>query len=226
MGIDARMLVIVTGPSPSAQQIKLWSANLCVALGAEHFFQNREKGEQALALSKGYDYSSGEENPAKLGKMYNQDGPDLIAEENETFLEVSLWSRYYGPGYERGNWQLICSVAEWCEVNIPNCRVLYGGDSSGACLEPFGMAERWKLKQHAYGKHSRDYFTDRGRFASAVPAPKPDLSDCKLCVKEYSPQQFGYGPQYASYHCAVCGEYFTTKDNGKTWAHGEKESRL
>jgi hypothetical protein len=151
------------------------------------------------------------------GLCWTQDGETLYANPGEHFLEVSLWTRYYGIGYERGDLLTICAVAEWIEANLQPCEVWYGGDSSGVCVEPFGEAQRHALRRHLYGKQGREYF---GYFAdkSSFPTPKP----CGLCVAgENRFNQHGFGGGYVAVNCGGCGKSFETRDGGATWAEAK-----
>lgn len=152
------------------------------------------------------------------GKGYYQYGPDVVAEPGEWLLRVSVWSQYYGPGYERGDLLTLCAIAEWCEVNIPNCEVWYGGDSSGVLLAPFGNPERVMLRRHLYSAIGRDYYSYGSR--SGITPPR-----CSLCPPgEGSPwQQFGSGSNYVACHCAGCGKSKETRDKGVTWVERKED---
>jgi hypothetical protein len=148
-----------------------------------------------------------------MGARYTQDGPDVLAAPGEYLLTVSLWSRYYGKSYERGDLLTICAVAEWIEANMQPCEVWYGGDSSGVCIEPFGDPARRELRRHLYSQMGRAYYMFGGRKTPAV-APKP----CGLCIPgEPRFNQCGWGPNFASVHCQGCDKTFESKDNGATW---------
>ena len=154
------------------------------------------------------------------GKVYFQDADPVIAEPGEWLLEVSLWTRYYGIGYERGDLLTICAVAEWCEANLQPCEVWYGGDSSGVALKPFGDAERAKLRRHLYSQQGRDYYSSWGTPPGQMPPT------CGLCVPgEERRQQYGSGMngQYAAVSCAGCGKNFETRDGGQTWAERKED---
>lgn len=154
------------------------------------------------------------------GKIYTQDGDPVFAEDGEWFIEVSLWSRYYGVDYERGNLQVICTVAEWLEYNIGG-EVWYGGDSSGVLAEPFGEKQRQELKRHMYSVDGRAYFESfqqRGTF----PTPKP----CGLCIPgepRFNRNGWGNGDKYVAVSCGGCGKHFTSNDGGVTWETDKKE---
>lgn len=189
-------------------------ARMCADIGGEP----PQKRRRAIDFTQSYGELD-HEDPALEGKVYEQDGDDVTVGDGEWMLEVSLWSRYYGVGYERGDLLTICAVAEWCEANIPNAVVYYGGDSSGVCAEPFDAFARMKLRRHMYSQRGRDYF-QRGiesRLKSLPPV-------CSLCPDD-GPRfsQYGSGQEYAAVSCAGCGENFETRDAGVTWTKLEKE---
>lgn len=183
----------------------------------EDIGQSPKQRRRAIELS--CDLYRSEEAPP--GKVWEQDGDPIFAAEGEWLLKVSLWTRYYGVGYERGDLLTICAVAEWVEANIPNATVWYGGDSSGVLMEPFGPSEREALRKHLYSQHGRDYFNYGGRAGGAAKMPKP----CGLCIPgEPRFNQHGWGGSYAAVNCAGCGKSFVSGDNGETWTEEKKET--
>ena len=69
----------------------------------------------------------------------------------EQILVARLWGRWYDIGYERGDILLYVHLAEWFEIHVPGCTVLYGGDGD---MREFGPAEREVLvKHHLQGDH-------------------------------------------------------------------------
>jgi hypothetical protein len=203
MGIDAQMFSRYHGERPTQDQLKLWSWDLCRVIGARHFFIDAEKGQAALELSHGYD------DNAVAGKSYGQDGPDIIAEDGEWFVEVSLCTRYYGPGYERGSWETIVHTAEWLERFIGP--VWYGGDLSGVCATLFDRVARDAMVSHALSLDGRNYFSNFEREAFKTPSP------CALCVKDRGMIRHGWGAGYIAVACGGCGRSFETRNDGKTW---------
>lgn len=170
---------------------------------------------RAIRLSRDYSDDDGDE-PRGDGKAYFQDGDTIYAADGEWFLEVSLWTRYYGVGYERGDLMTICAVAEWAEANIPTAVVYYGGDSSGVEAEPFDAAAREKLKKHYYSQSGRDYFDHKWFGADKAARPSP----CGLCIPgEPRFNQHGSGRHgaFIAVNCAGCGKLFESEDAGKTW---------
>lgn len=154
------------------------------------------------------------EGARQPGMVYFQDADPVYAQPGEWLLDVSVWSRFYGKGYERGDLLTICAIAEWIEANMQPCEVWYGGDSSGVELAPFGDPARRELRQHLYSQQGRDYFSSWGTPPAQMP-PK-----CGLCLPEETRQQYGSGMngQYAAVSCAGCGKNFETRDGGTTWA--------
>lgn len=287
MGIDAEMVIKYRGEKPTEEQLTRWSWELCRAIGARHFFIEREGlaaaeyriatdawhaafnahpayaewkrlsdesrgsflrtdeskwklakaerekiiadiGEAPKQSRRAIDFSGRSsfaygfdedsdipEEKRQPGMFYTQDGDTVYAAPGEYLLELSLWTRYYGEGYERGDILTICAIAEWIEANMQPCEVWYGGDSSGVCIEPFGDPRRRDLRRHLYSQKGRDYFSSWGT------APRKMPPTCGLCVPgEERRQQYGSGMngEYAAVSCAGCGKNFETRDGGTTWA--------
>lgn len=74
--------------------------------------------------------------------------------------DVNVLRAYYGVGYERGDLPLLIRIAEWLEVRLPGCQVLYGHDSDGETY-PFDAAARAKLRRYYENVGHRPY-ADRG----------------------------------------------------------------
>lgn len=173
MGIDARMLWKIPG-EVTAESLLEWSWRLYDAFGTEAFCG------PPLSI---------------IEDEYWQDGPSLHPPEDETWINVSLLTRFYGPNYERGNIITICAVAEWAEVNIPNVTVLYGGDSSGMCVEPFNQVDRAQMLMHFYKNGHLPYL---------------GIDKKNLCVECGAPTRCGWtsgGKEQR--RCLLCGVNFT-----------------
>lgn len=163
-----------------------------------------------------------EDDDPPPGTLYHQDGYDILAAPGECLLELSLYGRYYGEDYERGDILTYCAIAEWLEVNIPGCAVLYGGDSSGVCAEPFTEARRRELRHHLYSEGGRDYFNHDGMRDRHLQPPA-----CGLCPGgRYRGSQcmFGGGGNTGGFHCRGCGKSVKTTDAGKTWEKWKDEA--
>ena len=213
MGIDARILLRLPY-EPTEDQLRRWSWYVCETFGADKFMvANRLKQTDS-------DWNYQDDQPGVFERLtvYQQDGPDVVAPSDGALVLVRVYTRYYGVGYERGDLLFLCALAEWVEQNIQGCEVLYGGDSSGVCVAPWPAEERERLRCHLYSPDSgRAYFS--GWESEIVrDDPRPDVSECKLCIPGKRPARYGSGASYAAYHCHGCGLYFKTQDGGASWA--------
>jgi len=158
-----------------------------------------------------------EEGDPAPGTHYSDDGPvEIVAEPDECLLQLSIWGRYYGPGYERGDILKYCAMAEWLEQNIQGCEVWYGGDSSDVEIKRFDSAYREELRKHLYTQEGRDYFKHDSWVGEKKCIPAP----CGLCPGgKYRGSQFGSGSNgmYAAFGCAGCGKNVKTNDGGVSW---------
>jgi len=128
------------------------------------------------------------------------------AERDGLWLRVSLWGRYYGPGYERGNlWDYI-AVAEWCERVFPAARVFYGGDSGGDGVELFDAPVRTELIAHWASKGGRPYFAGEDESGQRWLDKNPLQPTCPLC--QHKATQYGTGASFASWTCDACHRHW------------------
>jgi ribosomal protein S27E len=151
----------------------------------------------------------------ELVNMISQDGPDILPKEGETFLKVNLQTRYYGPGYERGNFMLIYSVARWLEKNVPGAEVWYGGDSSGVTHKLFDATAREEMFEYFISNGHEpynSYFKDSFEKSGTPRCPN------KGCIGKTI--AYGGGPKYSSSYCHSCGRTIWTHDGGETWFSG------
>lgn len=201
MGIDAR-LYVVTSQKFSDDDVRKLSYEVGLTFGADRFFR-----------SKGWKWDGGEVPPhhniSKVEKI-EQDGPDWKPPAGKSLLEVHVFTRFYGVGYERGDLPFLIILAEWLERKIPGCEVMYGGDSSGVCAAGFGAKARAALLDHFAGSHGRDYF--KSNWGSGLDPLPPK---CDLC--EVPMVQFSFGGGQAGFSCAGCGAKLQTFDHGKTF---------
>lgn len=159
----------------------------------------------------------------RKGAIYTQDGPYLFADENETFYTVGIWTRYYGPGYERGDLMFLCSLAEWIETNIPDCEVWYGGDSSGVTIELFDEAARRELKEHFYGHDGRNYYKRNLMLNLASTNTLAKLQPCTACKPEgidVNPYMWSQSMCVGA-HCPGCGKSFLYSIENEEWVVAE-----
>ena len=207
MGVDAVVVVAIPGELLSKEALRELSAKLCISLGAKNFFLDPVEGEGAFTVAWPEDYK-------------------MVPEPEGQLYDIHVWSRFYAPGYERGDCLFLCALGEWLEANIPGAQVYYGGDCDNV-LSRFDEAARKKLKEHLYSQEGRAYFGsgDAG-FSLREGTLVPPTSDCKLCVKDYKPSRNGCGRigpnEFGSFGCAVCGRNFTTRDSGTTWKIEDK----
>lgn len=207
MGIDARIFVKAKRQFTD-DEVRRLSYEVGLAFGADKFMRsegnkNKETGEV---------YWLPHHNISRNDKI-EQDGPDEIPREGEQILEVHVFTRYYGVGYERGDLPFLISIAEWLDRKVPGGTVLYGGDSSGVCAEPFGPEQREALWDHFASDKGRAYFTHTNPFMQGLP-PLPACDLCKVPMP-----QFGYGPGKlcGSFYCGGCDTRKRTADGGKTY---------
>lgn len=69
---------------------------------------------------------------------------------------ANVTPRYYGPGYERGDWPSIYGAIRLLQAAFPTARVFYGGDTDD--VAPEVTQERIvDLWAHYTGPHGNDY---------------------------------------------------------------------
>lgn len=133
MGVDAVMFVKTRSPVKPTQVLD-WAYELASAFGASHFQIDPPFGDEPAS------------HCLRLIERYRGDF-SLDPDPGEQLIEVTVRSRHYGPGHERGNLPLLVSMVEWWERRIPDSQVLYG-DEHGREFGPFGKAERERLFDH------------------------------------------------------------------------------
>jgi hypothetical protein len=73
------------------------------------------------------------------------EGPIPIEDGRSLWLDTNILRSYFGPGYQRGDVELLTRCAAWLESNVPGGEVWYGHDVDDDNLRPFGAAERRAL---------------------------------------------------------------------------------
>ena len=193
MGVDAEIVVKTTNPL-SQDDVTLLAHKACDAFGCAKFWIQPEDRRHAINIID----------------VYEQDGPDILPAEGEQFLRLSLWSRYYGPGYERGDFAFLYALILWLQRNIPGGSVWYGGDSSGICAEEMTQDALGKLWAH-FCEHGtapyRSYF-DRDKSGPT----------CDLCGVQMI--RYGFGGAYAAWSCA-CGRNISERDGQRREWYGD-----
>ena len=189
MGVDAEMLVAVPQVI-SERELKRLGYEMCCAFGAHQFWISRDPEKPRYPLT------------------FDLSWLDGVGDETWTRFRVSLGGRFYGPGYERGNWPLYMNLRRWFLTKLPGCKVFYGGDTSEWIPEfTHEMeAEFWQhfanVQHHPYNKHPHD-------------GDGLDNRRCEFCDELM--ERNGWGPCYAAFHCDGCGIAEETKDGGVTW---------
>lgn len=231
MGIDATMFVRVSPPLPP-EEIERIRFEMCEAFGHDKFMQWRHDEPMGSF--------GGERRALYVVDKWEQDGPDIEPLPGEQFIEVSLGGRYWGPGYERGDFPFLYVLSLWLEKRFGGgATVWYGGDSSGVEAECFGDGLRREFLDHFVRVGNRPYRGDAlsgavdrmaqfnkdnpGLAASfskdKPPATEPETPICDFCKVPLV--RFGWGGTgdkvYGSYSCAGCGKQLETRDSGKTW---------
>ena len=206
MGIDARMLVKITGPENwrSDEQVAHLAYDVAEAFGYDHFqiFDDPSYSQRAIQIVQplSLDDAAEYEQPHLTGqRVVRQDGPPLIASDEEQFIRVNPATSYYHQSYERGDLPFLIALAEWLEYRIPDGRVFYGGDSSGVLLEPFERDSRNALFAHFAEVGHKPY--DPWSFPYAAPASL----GCSFCGG--APMQGSGGSSDLSFQsCRGCGK--------------------
>jgi hypothetical protein len=211
MGVDARILIKITEPSSwlSRAQLRQLSAKLTSVIGSEHFFLRPEDDRHALSFTIDDNARYPDEYEEIYGRpfdpngpaVFSQDGDEIVAKPNEQFIEVHVWSRYYGEDYARGDWKTLSWVMLWCVYNIPNCEVWYGGDSSGICAEQMTPGRMQEMTK---------YFLTSGNDEYWMNAKHADFK-CEFCG--CGVVNSGGGQTCGFYHCDSCGSQWVTTGN-------------
>ena len=200
MGIDAEMF-IKTRQKLSNKSVRSLSVDLCEAFGSDKFFLQRKEDKHALSISSSINQDSNEV-------------PEIIPNNGETFIEISLWTRYYGDNYERGDVCLILNVANWFKNRLPDCEVWYGGDSSGVEFEQLTEEKINEIWNHfclvGHKPYERGFGDDNSSLNNdGCSNPKCDFCNVKML-------RYGWGPNYAAYRCYGCGlNMKTDKETGQ-----------
>jgi hypothetical protein len=218
VGIDARMYVTTPYQFTDAE-LQDWCYRLGSVLGREGHprgpvWVERPEGDGSAS-------SAGRRALRDCAQTNREDEKPCRIWQDHEMLEVSLFTRYYGEGYERGDIIGIVATAEWLERNIPDAAVYYGGDSSGALVAPFPdrvrdrLIEHWAKEGHlpydaGFARSMHDY--------NAATTPVCDFCNAVLI-------QYGWGPQYAAYGCAGCGLEVVSRDGGDTFREVRQEGK-
>lgn len=196
MGVDAVMEVHVTAPL-TKEVVRKASVDMCTLFGAEKFMMtkpaiNRHPDDFAYG---------GECHALTIQKTDHSTG----------VITVHLWTRYWGPHYERGDFPLIYTLSAWLEARFAPCgTVMYGGDSSDS-LFPLDSDARKELIAHAVSDEANNYRTRTWPTMQG----DPKAPHCAFCDRDFT--QYMSGPKTAGFACHGCGTAKVTEDDGKTW---------
>lgn len=222
MGVDAEMFVRIKGRDKwlaDADELKT-AYELASTIGPSKFMNTigmwkDEKGHHCLEIMRPIKHSLDADYhgvPATMiGRViWSQDGDTIVAGQDEQFVRIHLYTRYYGEEYARGDWPTIRVVAEWCELRFPGCEVWYGGDSSGICAEHLSAERRDELNK---------FFLSSGRKSYARYDDGPDRvtghrgTMCPVCdVRMYST---GGGQGDSFWSCDGCEQRAVILANNK-----------
>lgn len=201
MGIDARVLFRNKGKALTEREVLRKAYELATAIGHEKFFisdgNEGYSGHHALSIIAPQEPGTEYADSADDGKiMWEQDGPTIYAEDGEQFIEVHLWSRYYGPGYERGDWPTIRAVVEF--GMLQGWEAWYGGDSSGVLTEKMDEVGLRELNELFLKSGHRPYQTGFGALSRGASC------ECPRCLEPMYNVGGGGGETFFS--CGGCGK--------------------
>lgn len=88
---------------------------------------------------------------------------------------ANVTQRYYGNGYERGDWPSIFGAIRLLQAAFPTARVFYGGDSDDTAPE-FTQETAVEMWMHFTGPSGDAYF-DRRQPTAADPGPATEATE-------------------------------------------------
>lgn len=201
MGVDVRMWV--GWPETDNVDESSLAYDIAEAFGAHHFWIFRGQEYQRKAISKDERYV---DTDSPMLAYFSELRPGRV------WREVHIATRFYGPGYERGDLPLILAVARWLKSRVPTAVVMYSGDSGPESafneMTPEYESELWG---HFSSVGHKPYATSWD-VVDGIPYP-----ECDLCQRTML--RHGIGNNYGAFSCPGCGHYAGTKDGGLTWYH-------
>jgi len=216
MGIDAEMFVRIKGRKnwlADADELKT-AYEMASTLGSERFFINDPEDaigtpHHALSIMRAVTAKSVEDDydeAEHIGKVvWYQDGEPIIANDDEQFIKIHLWTCYYGEDYARGDWPTIRAVAEWLEIRFPGGEVWYGGDSSGVEAAPLDPKRRDELNRFYLTSGRKSYTRHPNPFL-----PPKSACMCQTCREPMVDCGGGCGDTF--FYCDGCGRKTIRKD--------------
>lgn len=223
MGVDAEMFVRLRGKNRLTQdEVSRLSYEIGTAFSDKFFFtMNPKQGVfketrraleimQAIPASELEDHGLSDEFADKV--VWTQDGEEIVADEDEQFIKVNLFGRFYGEDYERGNWPELRACIYWLSVRIPNGQVWYGGDSGGCCAVPATQTFMADMDLH-WALHARRVRHENPfRGMNNLPADSIVPPVCNLC--EVAMADCGGSRDYTFFWCDGCGLKASKHING------------
>lgn len=127
-------------------------------------------------------------------------------------LHVFCMDRWYGKGYERGNWPSIYGKIQWLLLNFPGCDIFYQPDSSDdERRQPFTEQQAQELWKHWAEFGGEPYRRGFGR---------DNIDSPKCCGGHIYVNGSGGGERMG--YCPCCGSSWETK--GGTWGQRKESS--
>jgi hypothetical protein len=219
MGVDARILIKITNPTSwlNAEELRQLSTRLTTVIGNDVFLLRPDEDRHALTFCiddykeypEEYLEATGNELTDNSPAIFGQDDcdvPYLIAQPNEQFVEVHMFSRYYGEGYERGDWKTLSWVMMWCIFNIPDCEVWYGGDSSGILME--------KMTAERMTEMTKFFLTSQGDEYMRHYKTAHKCEFCRCGVLKTGGSARGATIDVSYWSCEGCGSQWLTAKEG------------
>ena len=205
MGVDAIMFFQIK-EKPTKTQLKHWSYALGQRFGKDRFWIFRKENRHILSLidPSGDCYQERDEVVSYYGVPYT-----------EYMVNVNLASRYYGPGYERGDFPTIYLVWKWIKFNIPGVVVYYGGDSDSEFEEATEISMNGMLEY--FLKEGNDPYRRGWQVLVQDDLPTPPCDFCEMPMIRHS-----WGEGTGKWDCPGCGFEMYTTDYGTTY-HVVKE---
>jgi hypothetical protein len=119
MGVDVELVANLKDRRLTDDELLSYSVKMCVAIGADNFF---------IGLSNNTDHAI-----TRVGAdSWHRE--TIVYQSDDNILAVNMSRRYWGPGYERGDWPVIHYTILWIQTVLDAREVWYGGDT-GEALE-------------------------------------------------------------------------------------------
>lgn len=225
MGVDAEMFVRIRGKNRlSEEEVRRLSYEIGTAFDSNFFFtMNPVQGVfdrvrraleimQPIAATEVEDYGLGPDHAGKV--VWTQDGDEIVADDDEQFIKVNLFGRFYGKGYERGDWPKLRACIFWLATRIPQGQVWYGGDSGGECAVPATPSFMADMDLHWAMHARRPYVRYENKFKIGLPTDNLAPPVCQLC--EVPMAECGGSSSYSFFWCDGCGLKASKHVTGET----------